>query len=479
MKIDSNSLKLVDLLNIEKYEDYKIHLARKSREGVQPLDLFYNDYKRWLGWNRHRNERDDFNCRYILTLIEDYNSKHRYLFGGIFEVIKDYGPGKYYEIEEVEDYEEYKGKLWISFVEDKYQGRAFKLTTYHNDLIVKEIIDKKEKLYEVISTKTPNLFNFATSELSQDAMFAWLLQWSDDAYLSSDNELCQLGKQFMSLLTQMSAEEIHKVKVGRQMKNIDVWAEVNDDTFLVIEDKTGTSTHDNQLSRYKDFVEHKFNGKRENLRFAYVKTENEPGKREQYIREKENYETINRQQLLEVLNCYTGEHPIVRDYRAYLQTIEDKTNAYKTLPISQWKGGYIWQGFFKQLENVIDFVDEWGYVANPTGGFMGLWTNWKSDKYVDMYLQFESSKLCVKIHCEEKENMSKFRNIYHSNLMKKSKEAGIRICKPERFGSGKYMTIGVVDSEEVFPGGICDFNNLSAKLKTLNGLITEILQESI
>jgi len=324
----------------------------------------------------------------------------------------------------------------------------------------------------------PNLFYFATSELSQDAMFAWLLQWSDDAYQSTDKDMCQLGKRFMSLMTQIPAEDIHKVKVGRQMKNIDIWAEVNNDTFLVIEDKTGTTIHDNQLARYKEFIKSKYDGKRENLRFAYVKTENEPGKREMYIRNKENYETINRRQLLDVLNSYTGGHPIVKDYRAYLQEIEDMTNAYQTLPVSQWKGGYVWQGFFKQLETVIDFVNEWGYVANPTGGFMGLWTNGKSDQYVNMYLQFEYSKLCVKINCKNKENMSKFRDIYHSKLMKKSKEAGIIIGKPERFGTGECMTIGVVDSEEVFPGGICDLDNLRSKLNTLNELIRKILQES-
>jgi len=323
----------------------------------------------------------------------------------------------------------------------------------------------------------PNLFSFATSELSQDAMFAWLLQWSDDAYLSSDKEMCQLGKRFMSLMTHIPAEDIHNVKVGRQMKNIDIWAEVNDDTLLVIEDKTGTTVHDNQLRRYKEIVEKDYKDKMENLRFAYVKIENEPRSLEEFI-EEEGYDTIYRGQLLDVFNSYTGEHPIVRDYREHLQSIEDKTNAYQTLPVSQWKGGYVWQGFFKQLEKTIDFVDEWGYVDNKSNGFMGLWTIWQGNQEALIYLQFENSKLCVKLNCKQPGNESTLRKKYHLKLMQKFAEAGVRIRKPERFGKGEHMTIGVVDSEEVFPGDICDFDKLSSKLKILNELIIEILQES-
>ena len=32
----------------------------------------------------------------------------------------------------------------------------------------------------------PNLFSYATSELSQDAFFAWLINWADDSYIKKD-----------------------------------------------------------------------------------------------------------------------------------------------------------------------------------------------------------------------------------------------------------------------------------------------------
>ena len=73
----------------------------------------------------------------------------------------------------------------------------------------------------------------------------------DDSYKTKDSELHLLGKQVISLFADIPVENIHTVEVGRQWENIDIWAEINDDTFLAIEDKTGTSIHDDQLKRYK------------------------------------------------------------------------------------------------------------------------------------------------------------------------------------------------------------------------------------
>jgi len=36
--------------------------------------------------------------------------------------------------------------------------------------------------------KRPNLFNYATKELSQDAFFAWLARWADASFASKDAE---------------------------------------------------------------------------------------------------------------------------------------------------------------------------------------------------------------------------------------------------------------------------------------------------
>ena len=39
----------------------------------------------------------------------------------------------------------------------------------------------------------PNIFSYATSELSQDAMIAWLLQWASPEYGEADPDLHRTG----------------------------------------------------------------------------------------------------------------------------------------------------------------------------------------------------------------------------------------------------------------------------------------------
>jgi hypothetical protein len=99
----------------------------------------------------------------------------------------------------------------------------------------------------------PNLFHFATKELSQDAVIAWLLQWASPSNKVHDAELHACGQAFLHALLKTSdvdfTEPIEKVEVGRQWKNIDVWAKINDTQLLIIEDKTNSGRHSEQLTR--------------------------------------------------------------------------------------------------------------------------------------------------------------------------------------------------------------------------------------
>ena len=353
------------------------------------------------------------------------------------------------------------------------------LKSYINDNMelyaprIKEISDLISASYQTtINSKTPNIFSFATSELSQDAILSWLIKWADDTYLKDDKELCMLGKSLLSLLTGLKKEEIHTIDVGRQWFNIDVWVEINEDAFLMIEDKTGTTIHDNQLIRYRKIVENEYKDKRQKLFYTYVKTGNEPLSIEKAI-QAQGYKTINRQDLLSVLNTYQGRNPLVIDYRLHLQEIEDATNNYKSLPVDKWQW-YEWQGFYKELEKHID-VESWSYVANPAGGFLGLWWNFIENDEIRMYLQFEEMKLCFKIEYDGDGNRSDVRWKYYSKLMKVSEDNGIRIEKPLRFGAGTYMTIGIVPTEEVFGIGIVNVEELINKLKCYEQIVEQCI----
>lgn len=460
------NVKLSEFLNITNLKDYKVHLACNNGE-CEPLDLFHEDYESWVGWNEYFGEKNDFNRNYILTLIKDYSQADTYIFAGIFRVV-DVVYGEKYILEEVTNYEQYKGNLLITF--KRYQGlrgRAFNLETLNDMLRITEILEEPTKTLKPLDNK-PNIFDYATSELSQDAMFSWIIKWADDTFMSADAEMCQIGKNMVSLFSGIESHQIHTIDVGRQWCNIDIWVEINDDSFLTIEDKTGTSIHDDQLNRYKSIVEKEYSGKRDNLYFAYVKTGNEPDTVRQEI-EAQGYKSINRQDILSVLNKYKGANPILIDYRQHLQNIENATNGYKLLPVSQWEW-YEWQGFYKELEKNIK-VENWDYVANPNGGFLGLWWNFIPNDEVQMYLQFEESKLCIKIEYDGEDNRSDIRWKYYCKLIEEAKKANIHIEKPIRFGAGTYMTIGIVPTEVLFGDKQINMSELLLKLQKLENLV--------
>ena len=361
-------------------------------------------------------------------------------------------------------------------VQYEKQGAFFSANKYSNR--IKELYDTKvnntfDITTNVLSEDEPNLFSFATSELSQDAMFAWLIKWSDPKYNKHDSDLNSVAQEFVRLL--MNKDDsfiIYSVNVGRQLQNIDVWAEINDNSFLVIEDKTETSIHSDQLHRYKQIAENRYYGKRNDLCFAYVKTGNEPESTLKKI-EGFGYKPINRMQILKYLKKYInrkGKNQILLSYIDYLQKIEEDTMSYKTLPYKKWSC-YAWQGFYKELENRLN-ITSWKYVANPAGGFLGIWWYYKDIVDGEMYLQIEQGKLCFKIYYDgDRKNLSAFREEYHSKLMSVKGNKNPEIVRPTRFGSGTYMTIAIVEPSDLFGDGVVDIDEVVKRLKQYQVLI--------
>ena len=347
-------------------------------------------------------------------------------------------------------------------------------------------IPRIQKLKEILENSgpsiehkqdAPNIFSFATSELSQDAMFAYLIKWADPKNISIDKEMCLLGQSFLRLLARNSDLTINSIEVGRQWQNIDVWVEINDDTILIIEDKTNTSIHDNQLERYRESIQKEYQGKRHVQYFVYVKTGNEPAVTLDKIRKK-GYITINRPQILSVINNYKGNNPLVQNYREHLQNLEDLTNAYNYTTVDKWDG-YAWQGFYMELERHLSELN-WEYVPNPSGGFWGA--NWsflkpQTNDFLELYLQFEEAKLCFKIGCYKKEIRSEMRDKCYAALIKCSEGIAPEIVKPDRFGAGTYMTIGVVKSEKIFGDGIVNIKEIENKLKRYQEILDKTKKE--
>ena len=337
---------------------------------------------------------------------------------------------------------------------------------------------KMDELRRILLTPTPsldnnkpNLFSFATSELSQDAMFSWLLSWARPECASDDFELHNVAVKFVYLLTGTKEIQIEKIKVGRQWERIDVWAEINDDIFLIIEDKTGSTIHDNQLARYKETVEREYPDRTKY--YAYVKTGNEPKSTLQSVSDA-GYRIVLRKDIIDCLDGYEGQNVLLRDYREHLKAIEVDVQSYKSRPVRDWSWG-AWEGFYTELETRVE-IDNWSYVANPSGGFLAAWWHWVplAKNVGEMYLQFEQQDLCFKI-CPKcnREERSAIRNECHRCLMEKAKGRFPEITRPQRFGAGEYMTIAKVSQKDLFGAGVIDLDSVVSRLRQYESLVDE------
>ena len=91
----------------------------------------------------------------------------------------------------------------------------------------------------------PNLFEYATSELSQDAVLCWLAAWAAPEAAAEDGHLHALGLQFIAALLEVNGRpvpDIASLEVRRQYKSIDVLLIINSRLAICIEDKVVRSS---------------------------------------------------------------------------------------------------------------------------------------------------------------------------------------------------------------------------------------------
>lgn len=294
----------------------------------------------------------------------------------------------------------------------------------------------------------PNIFNIATKELSQDGFFTWLLKWGAPENEKLDSKLFKCAQNFIKLLLSthnVEINEITEVDAGRQWENIDIWAEINNEYLIIIEDKTFTGEHSNQLEKYKKTATDWCEKNNFKLICIYLKTGVESKSALEKIKNK-GFQIIDWKELITFFEKNVVDNDIYNEFVENLTSLERSINSFETLPIKKWDY-YSWLGFYQFLDTQLK-VNDWQYVANPSGGFLGLWwhfLNWK-DYYV--YLQIEQGNLCFKIG-EVYENHSSVRNEWFSVLSKQIKSENlVEIKKPLRYGKGIFMTVGIVRRED-------------------------------
>lgn len=253
----------------------------------------------------------------------------------------------------------------------------------------------------------PNLYSFATGELSQDATLAYLLSWAKPVYRDSNPDMHRLGAALLwafvsawakslGVADPLQGKDIRYLHVGVQWNRVDVWAEINDDLLLLIEDKTHACEHSEQIARYVERAEahYREEGSRPRQVLAvYCKTGNESLAN---LSAKKGCGVFTRADLLAVLTaCPMPENTIVQDFHQHLQGLENDTESFRDLPYADWSWNAR-RGFCLAIERAWaaegwELNLNWGDVSNARGGFTGFWWGFtRAENFgCDVYLQIE------------------------------------------------------------------------------------------
>lgn len=325
--------------------------------------------------------------------------------------------------------------------------------------------------------RNTNLFRYATSELSQDAFICWLLSHATESGWKENPQLGECAVAFLNEILNANglnlANSACVTDIKRQYEHIDVLIEINHKLNIIIEDKTFTNTHDNQINRYKKILLDK-GIPEDNILRVFYKIEDQPSPENNVDFE------FTRKNLLELFRPYvkSAGNTILSDYVEYLESIEHEVNSYQTLPISKWSDN-AYRGFFIHLSETVlkDVNMSWGYVSNPSGGFMGLW--WGSgdldnigsyEQYRhSIYLQIEKNIIALKYsidHQDNEKNEDEIRKIRWKLYDYFHQKLGDEFQK-KPFRPGKWMTVGYIRYDET---------NYLEKIKAMQSAFSGLLK---
>jgi hypothetical protein len=309
----------------------------------------------------------------------------------------------------------------------------------------------------------PNIFAFAPSELAQDAFLLWLASFADPDHAEADKALHELGTRFVQSLLDASGvavADIKSVSVHKQVARVDLAIVVNGQIGLVIEDKTHTSDHSDQLKRYitnVDVVNLLGLVNAEQLYGIYLKTGNEatrPSWPDRWV-------PYTRSQLLAALgNTVDSGSDIARDFIAHLKHIDERTGAYqrdfflrnRAKPTANWQGV---EGFYQWLETCFPeprhtWYRGWGYIPNPAGGYLGFWFG--NGRFLremadhKLHLQVRHggpvNARLEKVDWTPVGTPDKYRAL--GVIQAASANSGINWVKPPKFGTGKSVAVAEV-----------------------------------
>jgi hypothetical protein len=273
----------------------------------------------------------------------------------------------------------------IHRISDQNQSHTFQDKSQCSTLAVQLQTDNTIKQGSHAKMVSKNLFDYATSELSQDAFLCWLSANAD----STDTVVHDAAQRLLFHCVQAPSdngiawhddthEDIQVLDVQHQTNHMDVFLQLKYEGkkyIVIIEDKTRSTVHDDQLNRYYD--ELSIDRSDTTIVGLYFKSDFVP-ERGQINQDAPKYVVMDYR---DILACFGGKskatNVIFESYRDHLQQRADKAAEYKRLPVNKWDDDQFRAFFDATLcelwKGNQDFKGSYGRNDNRNGGRFSMW----------------------------------------------------------------------------------------------------------
>jgi hypothetical protein len=345
----------------------------------------------------------------------------------------------------------------------------------------------------------PNIFEIGTKELNQDVFITWLLQYADETdiqkYNDDDRLISKCGKDFIKRLIERFYTDydglITKIEAGRQWEKIDVWATVNDKYLIIIEDKTFTSHHSDQLTRYRKTAEkwcEEQKTKYEKPICIYLKTGNESLTGLNFA-QSQGFKIFNRQHFLQLLQNHSNvKNQIFIDFTERLQKLEHAVKQFEIKRFETWED-YDWEGFYQYLESSIGLVN-WNKLNNPNGGFINAIVDWPYWNEFPVHWQIEQGRIAFKFCTEASErgetdnsahDINSLQDRWQSILLSNASNRVPELKRPSPYmHKGDWRTVAYIDRNDWLgqPNAILDKSTVLLNLNRYKEFVLFCTQQS-
>lgn len=191
-----------------------------------------------------------------------------------------------------------------------------------------------------------NFFEIASDELTQDSFICWLLSNSED------KEIGNISKSFLDFLCgdHFDYSKVKITKITRQFKHIDIIVDYlvdGEPRLLIIEDKTNSSMHDDQLNNYYKEVSSwdKGKAKKRIVHYAYYKT----GVVDEWEKKQLNhFKLFSLNEIYEFFENLETKSQIINDYKNYIVKMYKDRNEVSNSSLDLWTFDN-WRTYFSKL----------------------------------------------------------------------------------------------------------------------------------